>query len=110
MAQVAIVGSIVQGMTTGEHHGHSLNPHPPCTLTGTVIEGTSKFLALGVPISLAGAQVTENDCCGAGTGNLGGIMNKIRVRGVPVQVVGNATVPHNGSATIQTGTPKVHIK
>lgn len=109
---VAVMGSLIEGMTTGEHHGHydgEGNPeHPdPCPLTGEVTEGTPKLVVGGVPVALAGAPTSEDDCCGAGAGTLGDVNHKIHVGGVPVQAVGDPTVPHNGAAEIVTGSDKL---
>lgn len=104
--KVAMVGATVQGMTTGEHHGHQ-SPHSPCTLTGAISGGTSKLRSNGVFVSLAGHNVSEGDCCGSGTGKLGSVQHKLRVNGVSVQIIGDATIPHNGSATIITSNAKI---
>lgn len=109
MPQVALKGSSVQGMTSGEHSGHiEENSHGPCTLTGTIVEGTPKMKVQGVEVAYQACRVTEDDCCAPGTGALGAHTHKIRVAGLWVQLQGDTTVPHNGTARITTGTPKVH--
>lgn len=108
---VACVGSIVEGMTSGEHTGHPV-PHAPCTLTGTVTEGTPKLLVGGIPVSLEGHRVIEGDCCcgaKASTGALGNQQNKLRVGGLSVQHETDPTKPHNGSAVIIKGNSKLQI-
>lgn len=107
MPQVAILGSQVLGMTSGEHHGHD-PPHPPCTLTGVVIKGSPKMRASGIGVALEYYPTSEDDCCGPGNGTLDKIVHKIRVSGEWAQLVGDPTIPHNGTAKIVTGTPKVY--
>lgn len=103
---VAFVGSVVEGMTAGEHHGHPV-PHPPCKLTGVVVEGSGKIRSNGVFSSVVGMKVAEDDCCGAGVGVLGTLPRKLRINGIPVQTVTDSTVPHNGTAKVITGSPKI---
>lgn len=105
--QIAIQGSDIAGQTAGEHSGHK-SPHSPSALTGFVTTGTAKLLAGGTPVALASAPTMEfDDCCGSSAGALADIVHKIRVGGIPVQLVGDPTSPHNGTAFIVSGSDKI---
>ncbi len=111
MPQVALIDSSIQGSTTGEHHGHYDafgNPiHGPGTLSGTITSGSDKLRVDGVFVAIEGSSVDESDNCGSGSGALGSSQHKIKINGISVQCNGDATVPHNGSANISSGSAKI---
>lgn len=111
MPNVAREGDAILGVTTGEHHGHALSPHPPCTLNGTinVPPNSRKVFVNGKQIALKGDRTIENDCCGPGNGSIAVGSDNVFVNGVPVARKGDNVSPHNGTAEITGGSPNVFV-
>jgi uncharacterized Zn-binding protein involved in type VI secretion len=110
---VAIVGSEILGETTGEHHGHydafGSPIHGSGTLTGTVTSGSDKLTINGVNVAIELSPTSESDNCGDGSGTLGAVQHKLKINGKSVQLVDDATIPHNGTAQITTGDQKIMV-
>ncbi len=104
MVGVAVLGSLIKGMTSGEHSGHDA-PHPPCEITGKIVGKCSSFVSVnGVPIALVGSITEEADCCCAGnSGKVKTGSSFVTVGGIPIARIGDDIQPHNGSAKITTG-------
>lgn len=108
MAGVALLGSAILGMTTGEHGGHyddEGNPiHSASPITGSITGNCSGFVsANGVPLAVVGSVTTEYDICTNGSGVVATGSGFVTLNGVPVARVGDSIAPHNGSANITTG-------
>jgi hypothetical protein len=106
MPAVAIIGGIVLGITTGEHHGHT-DPHESGILTGTITSGTNKLRINNVYVALEEESVSEEDNCGSGIGKLGNSNHKLKINNKSVQCLGDPTLPHNGTAKIESGNSKI---
>lgn len=105
MAGVAVLGSLIKGMTSGEHNGH-ITPHPPCEITGKIVGKCSSFVSVNeVPIALVGSTTEEEDCCCSGkmSGEVKTGSSFVTVGGIPVARIGDDIQPHNGTAKITTG-------
>lgn len=104
MANIAIQGSLIKGITAGEHSGH-LVPHAPCELTGSIVSNCSNFVFIeGVPIAIVGSVTREYDCCCSGDyGVISTGSALIFNEGISVARVGDKITPHNGTASIITG-------
>ena len=105
MTGLALLGSKIEGRTSGEHNGH-LIPHSPCTITGKVIDKCSSFVTVnGTPIALVGSVTEEEDCCCSGKQN-GRVRTGSRfvtAGGIAIARIGDEIEPHNGTAKIITG-------
>lgn len=108
MPNAARLGDLVEGMTTGEHHGHT-PPHDPCKLTGIIVQGSSNVFINGKPASFIGNKVEETDCCGDGIGSLLIGSSSVFINGLPAVRLGDLTKPHNGTAKVIKGSDNVFI-
>lgn len=111
MPAVALVGDEILGMTAGEHSGHIDPPHPPLTITGYILSSAqSKAFLGGILLSVTPSVTMEFDgCCGSSTGLTAEASSKMFVEGMPVNRLGDAIAPHNGTAEISTGHDKMMV-
>lgn len=111
MPKVARVTDKIEGLTSGEHHGHYPNGSPahpiPCKLTGTITNGASNVFINGMPAAFYGSNTDEDDCCGPGNGIISEGSPNIFVNGKPLARVFDKVNPHNGEANIITGSSNV---
>lgn len=109
MPKAARLGDLVKGMTSGEHHGHTDNPHDPCELNGVISKGSNNVFINGKPASIVGNDVSETDCDGTGTGVLTKGSSTVFINGKPAVRMGDKTTPHDGTAEVITGSSNVFI-
>lgn len=110
MPDAARLRDTVDGMTAGEHSGHS-PPHPPLPFSGEISGGCSSNVRTnGRPAAVVTSTTTERDsCCGSSSGAVAAGSGTVRVNGLPSARRGDALAPHSGSGTITGGSPDVRI-
>lgn len=108
MPGVARLNDSIQGMTSGEHSGHS-TPHPPSPITGTISGNCSPNVFVnGLPAAYVGSITTEHDdCCGTNSGSVAEGSSTVFCNGNPLSRMGDAINPHNGTASITGGSSDV---
>lgn len=108
MPGVARITDSIQGMTSGEHSGHS-TPHTPSPITGNISGNCSPNVFVnGLSAAFVGSITTEMDsCCGSNTGVVSGGSSTVFCNGNRMSRVGDSVRPHNGSASISSGSINV---
>ncbi|MNJ90378.1 PAAR motif protein [compost metagenome] len=126
MPAVARVGDSIQGMTTGEHNGHTTyvvdgtdsdgnsyghnepTHKDPHVITGKIVTGSPNVFINGKAVARAGDLTSESDDCDSNqTGTLRSYSGRIFVNGKAIALVGDDINPHNGTAKITSGSPNV---
>lgn len=100
----------IQGMTSGEHSGHT-SPHPPEIITGSIISKTIPNVTCnGLGVAVVGSITEEHDsCCGTSYGSVAVGSPNVTINGIPVARVGDSLNAHNGTANIIQGSPNVFV-
>jgi uncharacterized Zn-binding protein involved in type VI secretion len=109
MSAVSRVGDSIKGMTSGEHTGHP-SPCPPSEITGTIKSSLcSSVFVNGIAVAVKGSQTEEHDsCCGTSYGIIAAGSSSVFAGGKAVSRVGDALAPHNGTASITSGSSSVY--
>ena len=109
MSGCARLGDSITGRTSGEHNGH-YPPHGPCGISGTITTGSPNIFVNGKPIVTVGSLTNESDCCDSNRqGTVAAGSGKIFANGKAVARIGDAINPHNGTATIASGSSNVIV-
>lgn len=113
MANAARIGDTIDGMTTGEHAGHYDeygNPiHGISTITGSIITGSSNVFINGLGAARTGDITEEFDVCDTGSGTIGQGSLSVFINGKSASRLGDPINPHNGTASITSGSANVYI-
>lgn len=106
MGNVALFGDSIEGMTTGEHNGHTDSfgspLHDPCPITGRIVSGSSNVFCKGKPVAYLNSQTEEYDCCcpGSMSGSVVASSSKVFVNGRPIARLNDNVRTHNGTGRI----------
>lgn len=105
MSAVSRLNDSIRGMTSGEHSSHDDPPCTPSTLTGFISGNCSDFVFINnVPVATVGSITTEYDsCCGQDNGVIVSGSTLVSVSNKALARVGSVVSPHNGSATVTSG-------
>lgn len=134
MAGVARVGDSISGMTTGDHHFHYEDNcweepiydefgnvigyttvcgdpikvyDPAVPISGSISSGSSQVLIAGTQVAKIGSSTSESDAYDSGSGTVSGGSSRVLIRGVGVARSGDSVSPHNGTASISSGSVRV---
>lgn len=110
MPEAARLNDSVEGITAGEHSGHT-PPHTPEPFTGEVSGGCSGDVFInGLPAATVGSVTTERDsCCGSSNGQVAVGSGSVFINGKPAARKGDALAPHSGSGKVSSGSSDVFI-
>lgn len=110
MSGAARLGDHVQGITSGEHSGHT-PPHTPMQFTGEISAGcASDVLINGLPAATVGSTTAEHDaCCGTSHGAIAAGSATVFINGKPAARLGDALSAHSGTGAITGGSGNVLI-
>ena len=108
MHSVSRLNDSIDGMTTGEHSGHT-TPHSPSEITGNISGAcSSNVFANGIAVAKQNSTTTEYDeCCGSNSGVVTGCSSNVIVNGVGIARVNDTVTPHNGTAHVTGGSSNV---
>lgn len=109
MPAVARLDDPIEGMTAGEHSGHTMPSHSPCEITGKIDGNCSPNVFVnGKPVAFVSSTTEEFDCCCAGgSGVVSSGSSTVFVNGNAVARVDDDITPHNGTAKITGGSDNV---
>lgn len=109
MSEVARLNDSIYGITSGEHSGHSLNPHSPLPITGNISDNCSlNVFCNGIAVAHKGSVTTEVDgCCGSSSGSIAQGSSTVFVNNIPVSRKGDSISAHSGTAIIDSGSSNV---
>lgn len=127
MLGVAYVGCSISGMTTGTHHYHyedgtpiyddqgniigynqdKLVYDPAVPISGTISSGSSRVLIGSSRVAYVGSTTSESDAYDSGVGHVSGGSSRVLIGSVGVARNTDVVTPHNGSASISSGSNRV---
>lgn len=108
MAGIALLGSAIEGMTSGNNCTHLDefgNPiHGAVPITGSIVSGCSDFVFVNdVAVATVGSITEEFSICTDGYGEVSEGSNFVFIKGISVARVGDSIEPHDGTGEITTG-------
>lgn len=108
MPSVSRLYDSIQGMTAGEHSGHT-EPHAPSEITGDIHDSVSSNVFCNrTPVAVVGSTTNEYDsCCGMSHGSVAQGSPNVFVNSKPIARVGDSINAHNGTASITGGSNNV---
>ena len=114
MPGVARLGDSINGTTSGEHNGHydefGSPIHGPSTIYGEINSNCSSNVFInGKNCAFKGSQTLESDSCDSNQrGSIAVGSSTVFVNGNPIARNGDSINPHNGTASISSGSQNVY--
>lgn len=110
MPNAARLNDTVDGMTAGEHCGHS-PPHPPLPFTGYIIDNVSQdvFINHRGAAYIGSITIEYDACCGHSFGIVAEGSATVFVNHIPASRIWDALDPHNGEGIVTSGSEDVFI-
>lgn len=108
MLSVSRLNDRIEGMTAGEHSGHTV-PHGSIPITGFISGNCSENVFVnGIQVAFVGSITEEHDeCCGVSYGVVSGGSSTVLVNNNMVSRIGDFIDSHSGSSKITTGSLNV---
>lgn len=121
MPNAARVGDSISGMTTGNHHcwqepiydedGEIIDYRtvcsPPSPIAGNITSGSSNVYINGQKAAFVGSTTSETDAYDTGTGVVSSGSSKVYINGNRAARKDDTVTPHNGTASISSGSSNV---